>query len=307
MKLSNNFKVGLFVSITTILIIGVIVVGAYKKGFFEMEESFTLASKTGEGIKEGMPVIFSGFNIGRVVSSDLDDKGVVLVTITVLKRHTKWIHSDSKFTLEKPLFAAPRIVITTDNIKSTLLSSKQVPILTEISDINELIKKGQPILDQVKRIVEHVETVTKNLADPQGDVNRILSNTQRLTAKKSLLEMAVSDPQSVQAVNDSLKKLKDIMTKLDSIAAKTDEQMYGNDGALPLIRGILKDILLKLRKLNVTVDNINNITTSASDSTKDLKYLRGELDNTVNSISELVAKLDRILSSFKKDPEFELP
>lgn len=307
MKLSNNFKVGLFISITTALIIGVIVVGAYKKGFFEMEESFTLASKTGEGIKEGMPVIFSGFNIGRVVSSDLDDKGVVLVTITVLKRHTKWIHSDSKFTLEKPLFAAPRIVITTDNIKSTLLSSKQVPILTEISDINELIKKGQPILDQVKRIVEHVETVTKNLADPQGDVNRILSNTQRLTAKKSLLEMAVSDPQSVQAVNDSLKKLKDIMTKLDSIAAKTDEQMYGNDGALPLIRGILKDILLKLRKLNVTVDNINNITTSASDSTKDLKYLRGELDNTVNSISELVAKLDRILSSFKKDPEFELP
>ena len=284
MKLSNNLKVGLFVAITTTLIIGVLVVGAYKKGFFEMEESFTLASKTGEGIKEGMPVIFSGFNIGRVVSSDLDDKGIVLVKIIVLKRHTKWIRSDSRFTLEKPLFAAPRIVISTDNMQSPLLSSKNIPTLTEVSDINELIKKGQPILDQVKRIVEHVEIVTANLADPRGDVNKILGNTQRLT-----------------------NKLNNIMSKLDSIAGKTDDQLYGNNGALPLIRGILKDILLKLRKLDVTVDNINKISTNASDSTKDLKYLRGELDNTVNSISELVAKLDRILSSFKKDPEFELP
>ncbi len=284
MKLNNNLKVGLFVAITTTLIIGVLAVGAYKKGFFEMEESFTLASKTGEGIKEGMPVIFSGFNIGRVVSSDLDDKGVVLVKITVLKRHTKWIRSDSRFTLEKPLFAAPRIVISTDNMQSPLLSSKNVPTLTEVSDINELIKKGQPILDQVKRIVEHVEIVTKNLADPRGDVNKILGNTQRLT-----------------------NKLNNIMSKLDSIAGKTDDQLYGNNGALPLIRGILKDILLKLRKLDATVDNINKMSTNASDSTKDLKYLRGELDNTVNSISELVAKLDKILSSFKKDPEFELP
>jgi phospholipid/cholesterol/gamma-HCH transport system substrate-binding protein len=62
-----------------------------------------------------------------------------------------------------------------------------------------------------------------------------------------------------------------------------------------------------LRKLNVTVDNINKISTDASDSTKDLKYLRGELDNTVNTVGELVNKLDKLISSFKKEPEFELP
>jgi phospholipid/cholesterol/gamma-HCH transport system substrate-binding protein len=97
------------------------------------------------------------------------------------------------------------------------------------------------------------------------------------------------------------------MTKLDSLAGKTNEQLYGNDGALPLVRNILRDILLKLRKLNVTVDNINKISTDASDSTKDLKYLRGELDNTVNTVGELVNKLDKLISSFKKAPEFELP
>lgn len=307
MKLNNNLKVGLFISITSILIIVAIFFGAYKKGFFEREQSYLLASKTGEGIKEGMPVIFSGFNIGKVVSSDLDDKGIVLVKITVLKRHTQWIHSDSKFTLEKPLFSAPRIVITTENMKSPPLSPNATPMLTEVSDINELIKRGQPILDQMKQIVEHVDTIVKNLADPQGDMNKILSNTQKLTAKKSLLEMAVNDPKSVQSVNDSLIKLKDLMTKLDSLAGKTDEQLYGNDGALPLVRNILRDILLKLRKLNVTVDNLNKITTDASDSTKDLKYLRGELDNTVNTVGELVNKLDKLISSFKKAPEFELP
>ena len=65
-------------------------------------------------------------------------------------------------------------------------------------------------------------------------------------------------------------------------------------------------ILAKLEKLNTTVDNINRITTDASDSTKDLKVLRNEIDATVTTIKNLSREIEGILSSGKQK-EIKLP
>jgi phospholipid/cholesterol/gamma-HCH transport system substrate-binding protein len=111
--------------------------------------------------------------------------------------------------------------------------------------------------------------------------------------------MAVGTPESAKSVDDSLKKIRDILVK-------TDDQLYGNDGALPLIRNILKDIIIKLGKLNTALDNVIKISADASDSTKDLRLLRAEIDATVISVGNLVKDIDKLLPS-KKEPEIKLP
>ncbi len=106
-------------------------------------------------------------------------------------------------------------------------------------------------------------------------------------SKKSLVEMAVSDQESVKALNESLKKLKDItanidrvLVKIDKMADKTDREIYGENGALPQIRNmILKDLVIKLKKLDKTVDNINSIEYDASEGMKDLHILRSDIDD----------------------------
>ena len=162
------------------------------------------------------------------------------------------------------------------------MSPKTIPEITIINDINETIKKGQPTLVKLDKIVTNIEKITANLAK-----------------KETLIEMAVGTPESAKSVDESLKKVKDILVK-------TDEQLYGVDGTLPLIRKILKDIIVKLEKLNAALDNVVKISADASDSTKDLKLLRAEIDSTVNSIGKLVNDLDKILPS-KKEPEIKLP
>jgi phospholipid/cholesterol/gamma-HCH transport system substrate-binding protein len=172
-----------------------------------------------------------------------------------------------------------------------------------VNDINETIKKVQPTLEKIDKVVKHVERITANLADPQGNVNKILSNAENITSnlakKATLIEMAVGTPDSAKSVDDSLKKIRDILVK-------TEEQMYGNDGALPLIRKILNDVIVKLGKINTALDNVVRISADASDSTKDLKVLRTEIDATVISIGNLVKDIDKLLPS-KKEPEIKLP
>jgi phospholipid/cholesterol/gamma-HCH transport system substrate-binding protein len=312
-----EFKVGLFILVTSLLIMASIGYVAHRKGVFSKVYTYTLSSQTGENLTEGMPVAVWGFTIGRVSSLELNDKGIVLIRIKIPERHVRMIRADSKFVLDKPLIGSPRILVQTTDLNGQPLSPQMIPELTESNDINEIIKRAQPIVDKADRIMANVERITANLADPTGDVNRILRDAETLIArfskKDSLLEIAIGDPESVKSVHDALRKLRDITAKADGIlkrvdamAGKTDEELYGRDGVLPQFRGILRDLLAKLAKIDATFDNLNKISAEAADSTKDLKALRNELDETITAIGNLAGEIDRMIP-FKTRPEIKLP
>jgi len=312
-----EFKVGLFITITSLLIMASIGYVTYKKGVFSKVYTYTLSSKTGENLTEGMPVAVWGFTIGRVSSLELNDQGTVLIRIKIPERHIRMIRAGSKFVLDKPLIGSPRILVTTTDLNGLPLSTEMIPELTESNDINEIIKRAQPIVDKADRIMANIEQITANLADPAGDVNRILRDAEALIArfskKNSLLEMAFGDPESVKSIHEALKKLRDITVKADGIlhrvdamAGKTDEELYGRDGVLPQFRNILRDLLAKLAKIDATFDNINKVSSEAADSTKDLRALRNELDETVTAIGNLADEIDQKIP-FKTRPEIKLP
>ncbi len=317
MTLSRELKVGLFIGCTAIIILAALLYIAKGKGVFEKMHTFTLSSRSGDGFTVGMPVDFSGFNIGKVKALELNDKGIVLIEIKIPHRHVKWIRSDSSFILYRPLIGSARIVVITTNLTSLPLNADKIPEVTIVNDINDAIAKIEPVLQKVTQIADNVENLTRNLSDPKGNLNRVLGNAEKITtnlaSKKSLVEMAVSDEESVRALNESLKKLKDItanvdriLIKVDKMADKTDSEVYGKDGALPQVNIILKDIVSKLKKLDKTVDNINNISTDAAEGMKDFHILRSDIDDVVKTLDDLVKKLDAIVGS-KRAPEFKVP
>lgn len=312
-----EFKVGLFITITTLLIMASIGYVFYKKGIFAPVHTYTLSSRTGESVTEGMPVVFGGIVIGRVNSTELDEQGTVIIRIKIPERYNRVIRADSKFVIEKPLLGASRIVVTTGNLKGPPLSPATVSEITVSSDINEIIRRAQPIVDKADRIMGSVAQITENLADPNGEVRGILKDAQTVTSrfskKESILEMAVGDPESIRAIHATLRKLGDISARADAILAKaetltgkTGEQIYGPDGVLPLVRDILRDLLAKLMKLDTALDNINRVSGEAADSTQNLKALRNEIDAVIIAIGDLVAEVDRKIP-FKTKPEIKLP
>jgi phospholipid/cholesterol/gamma-HCH transport system substrate-binding protein len=283
MSLSREFKVGLFIVFTTIVIILSLLYLAYEKGFFEKVFTFTLSSKSGDGFTEGMPVVFSGFNIGKVHALELNDKGIVLIRIKIPERHVKWVKNDSTFILYRPLIGASRIIVTTNNLYSPQLPENRIPEVEIVNDINDVITKVPPLIEKITLIAANLETLSSNLANPKGDFNRLLNNVTRVTGN-----------------------LDNILKKIDKMADKADSQLFSKDGTLPQINNILKDIIGKLEKLDTTVDNINKISQEASEGIKDFGTLRSDIDDTVNAIDNVVNKLDDLISS-KKDPEFKVP
>jgi phospholipid/cholesterol/gamma-HCH transport system substrate-binding protein len=289
MALKTEWKVSLFIVLTVVLILAGFGYMVYKKGIFQPENTYTLSSRTGDGLSVGMPLYLSGFKIGKVVDLELNDKGMVMIKITVPTQHAKWIRSDSKFVLEKPLIGSPKFIVTTTNLKSSLLSSHSIAILTEVNDINDAIQKIQPILEQVGRITVNVEQLTGSLA-----------------AKKSILEMVVGDEKSVQAIYASLQNARSITDQVGQLLKKTDEELYGKEGIMLLVIKILKELVTNLGKIGNTMDNVTKISANTAEATQDFKLLRSEVDATVNSLNRLINELDKKIP-FKSEPKIKLP
>ncbi len=310
MKLKTEWKVGLFIILTVLLTVAGLVYMAYKKGLFQPETTYTLSSHTGDGLSVGMPLYFSGFKIGKVKELELDDQGRVLIRIAVPDQHGKWIRSDSKFILEKPLIGSAKLTVTTTNMSSSLLSPKAVATLQEVNDINDAIRRIQPILDQVAAITDNIAVLTGSLANPQGDMSKILKNSEKLTsslsAKRSLLEMALGDEKSVQALHASLMNARQITEQVNTLLKKTDEEVYGKEGILPLVIKALKGLVTNLGKVGATLDNVTKMSADAAASTKDLKLLRSDIDATVMSLNRLLDELNRKMP-FKAEPKIKLP
>jgi phospholipid/cholesterol/gamma-HCH transport system substrate-binding protein len=289
MMLKTELKVGLFIILTVLLILAGFGYMAYKKGIFQPENTYRLSSRTGDGLSVGMPLYFSGFKIGKVVELELSEKGMVMIKIKVPTQHSKWIRSDSKFVLEKPLIGSPKFTVTTTNLKSSLLSSDSIAILTEVNDINDAIQKIQPILEQVAMITDNVERLTGSLA-----------------SKKSILEMAVGDEKSVEAIHVSMQNARNITDQVGQLLKKTNEELYGKEGIFPLVIKILKELVINLGKIGHTIDNVTKISSNTAEATKDLKLLRSEVDSTVNSLNRLISELDKKMP-FKSEPKIKLP
>jgi phospholipid/cholesterol/gamma-HCH transport system substrate-binding protein len=278
-----QFKVGLFIIITSVMIVAFIGYVAYKKGVFAKEHTYTLSSKSGENLTEGMPVVFSGFKIGRVDSLELNAAGLVVIKIKVPDQHIRWVRADSVFILEKPLIGSARIYVATANLNAPALPEEAVPQIVEANDINDAVKSIKPILEKISSITHHVETLTSTLADPGGDMAKILSNAKNAS-----------------------QRVDGILQKVDAMASKTDEQIYGSQGALTHVQTILKDLIFKLKKMDPVLDNINRISADAADTTKDMKALRQDIDSMVNDLNTLLKDIDRLIP-LKKEAQLKLP
>jgi phospholipid/cholesterol/gamma-HCH transport system substrate-binding protein len=311
-----EFKVGIFIIIVTLLILASTGYVAYKKDVFSKVYTYTLSSKTGENITEGMPVVFWGFNIGKVSSMELTESSV-MIQIKIPERNNRVIRAGSRFVLEKPLFSTSRIIVYTDNLKSLPLSPDTIPVLTVSNDINELIKRVQTIAEKMDSIAGNLTTLTAGMADPQGEVNLILKNiekvTSRLAEQQTLMEMLVGDKESARSIQEIISNARDITVHMDGVIKKADglivntgEKLYGREGIADQAKTLLTDLQAKLANINTSLDNLNKVSGEAANATKDLKALRNDIDETVMSIRTLVDDLDQIIP-FKDESEIKLP
>ncbi|MBN1828774.1 MAG: MCE family protein [Deltaproteobacteria bacterium] len=332
-----ELKVGLFIVLTCIVIGIFFLYIAYKKDLFSTVYTYKLSSESAQGFSVGMPVLFSGFQIGKVQRLELNEEGFVQIFITVAEHQVKWLRKDSVFLLERPLIGSPRIVVYTDNMSSPVLSSDSVPNIFPVDSIDEAVQKVQRLLDKLTVIFTNVSSLSERFAAKEsvlemalGDeksvaaihlavanaerlMARISEIAERFAAKQSLLEMALGDEKSVKAVHGTVTQTERLMARInetaervDGITAEASIKILGQEGTVPLVNAILRDLVGKLKELDSVVAALPKVGSNIASSTDQLDRLRAEIDTALVTMNKVLQDLERLVP-LSKEREILLP
>jgi phospholipid/cholesterol/gamma-HCH transport system substrate-binding protein len=311
-----HFKVGLFAA--TSLLLGALFVAylLYARGFFEKTYHLQLAASSADGVAPGVPLAFSGIEIGSVTTLGLNEYGGIVIQIELLERNAKWLKQDSTFTLDKPLVGGAKIRIDSYNPDAPDLPDNSTMLLLT-SDISKEIPE---LVERVKAILANVEHLTRK----DGEINATLANVQtvtgRMTGEYGMLEGVLGSPEKARAVTDSLDKTRALITKLDGLAlkmdgmaAKTDQWLFAKDGVADLSRESLAQVKLmlddaqsSLKKADAIMANAVEISANVKDGTQDIAKLRAEIDDAVRQASALINEINKKWP-FARNPEVKLP
>jgi phospholipid/cholesterol/gamma-HCH transport system substrate-binding protein len=304
-----HFKVGLFAA-ASLLLAGVFIVYLlHARGFFEKTFHLQLAAASADGVAPGVPVVFSGIEIGSVTTLGLNENGGIIIHAEFLGRNAKWLKENSTFTLDKPIVGGAKIRVDSPDLKAPALPDNATMLLLT-SDIS---KEIPALVDRFKAILANVEYLTRK----DGELNTTLSNvktvTGHMTGEYGMLEGVLGSPEKARAVTDSLDKTRALITKLDGMAAKADQWLFAEKGvaaqtreSLAQIRLLLNDAQSSLKKADAMMTNAVAISANVKDGTQDLAQLRTEIDDAVRKANDLVNEINRKWP-FARNPEVKLP
>lgn len=304
-----HFKVGLFAVAS--LLLGVAFMGylLHARGFFEKTYHLQLAAATADGVAPGVPLVFSGIEIGSVTSLGLNDDGGIIIHAELLEHNAKWLKQNSTFTLDKPLVGGAKIRIDSPDLKAPALPDNSTMLLVS-SDIS---KEIPGLVERAKAILANLEHLTR----PDGELNATLANmktvTGRMTGEYGVLEGVLGSPEKARAVTDSLDKIRALTTRLDALSAKTDQWLFARHGvaentrdSLAQMRLMLNDAQSSLKKADAMMSNAVEISANVKDGTRDLAQLRAEIDDAVRKASSLINEINQKWP-FAREPEVKLP
>ncbi len=104
-------KVGALLMLIPILAIGLLLYALYARGVFERTQTLTLIAPDAEEVVVGMPIMFSGFPIGKVSGMALDEDGRVRIEVRIIQKDARWLRLSSEFSLEKQILGGQRFAL----------------------------------------------------------------------------------------------------------------------------------------------------------------------------------------------------
>jgi phospholipid/cholesterol/gamma-HCH transport system substrate-binding protein len=263
-----------------------------KKGYFDKHINFFFKTKDASSFFVGMPINFSGFEIGSITSLTLTPKGDVKINFRVKERNHKWLCEDTLLMLEKPLIGSPNIKVMTSLGYPELKKDSELKIIIR-DDINDIIINLQPILNEVEHIIHSINIITTNLSSKDGALEKTLTNIENITSKlnneKALLSAITGDSNATLALNNSLRKTEDIFQNIELLLKNIQKLILIPAGeSMSGVNGIIKDIQKKL-------DTLDSLVNAAGSYDKELLTLKKELHLNLDKTHQLLEKVNTLL------------
>lgn len=295
-----KFSVGLFIITLVVLLFTFLFLLLKEKGTFDKRYNYNFSTDSAEYFTVGMPLKFSGFNIGIIDKITLKDNGSVKMDFSVTQKHKKWFNEGSILMINKPLIGSPYLELFAALGTPPLEDGSSMTMILS-DDINDLIVKLQPIVKTATHILENIDTITTYLAKEDSELKLMLINLNKFSNKlandDSLLTTVTGDKKSTKDIINSInttsmliQDMKNITADISKITSSLNKDIVTPaSSSIKELDAIMKDIKKKLDTIDGTVNSIGSYD-------KELLEIKDQVIVGIEKSNQLLDKVDSILA-----------
>lgn len=306
---SLEFRAALLVGALVLLVAASAAYLLYARGVFEPSQRLVLLSDDAEGVSVGMDLTFAGFPIGRVRGIELSDDGTTRIVIDVPRKDARWLRESSVFTLTRGLVGNTNLRAFSGVLSDPPLAAgaeRRVLVGDATAEIPRLVAETRDLI----RNLTQLTSADSALATTLGHVQ---SATEKITGPRGALGVLFGNEADAQKLVVALDRTNALLARLDGLAAKADQQVFGAEGLMPEARAAVVQLnaaLLEARESLKRIDAIlvdaQAIAGNARAASTDLVALRSEVDANLRKVSRMIDEVNRRWP-FAKSPEIKLP
>ncbi len=304
-----EFKAALLLVFTALLIAGSVLYLLYARGVFEPVRTLVLVADDSEGVVVGMDMTFSGFPIGRVHRVELAQDGNVHIVIDVAQKDAHWLRTSSVFTLVRGLVGGTNIRAFSGILTDPPLPDGAVRPVLRGDATAELPR----VLATAKDVLDNLSAMTAQDAALRATLANLQDLSAKLKGPRGALGVAFGNDADAQKLVAALDRTNALLARVDTLAAKTDTQVFGPDGVLKDARatigqlnGLLSETRASLKKVDAVLAEAQGIGANVRGATGDLGSLRGEVEANLRKIEGMINELNRKWP-LARDTEVKLP
>lgn len=308
-----------------------VVVGytAHRQGVFSPQREFILETRNGAGLRPGVAIELSGFEIGRVVDVMLNDKGIVEARVQVQTEHTRWLRADSRFRRDQPIVGSVRILVETPDLSSPLLPNAARRELLEGSQIASLVGAGQTLLADAQALVAALSAKEGDLQKTLASISRVAARIEQRgllaqmlnndAASQALAQTVALSPATIAQANRSFSRAEEAAREASGLLADLRQQLgpagRPNAGSGPTSgvapekttpgsgavaatllesRVALQEMREAVMELKLFIKESRAMVGEASSAAEGLDVLRTRADRIASQLDSLLRDLQRI-------------
>ena len=305
MKISNETKVGaLTVIAITLLVLGYNFLKG--KDIFTDTHDYYAKYENINGIKVSNPVLYNGFNVGKVTALSLNENGEVIATLTLQPELKIPVNSIAKIA-SQDLLGAKAIVLLFSDARTyhqegdTLQSDVEMSLSESVNtQVLPVKAKAEKLLGTMDSILVTVQTILNpnfrnNIDESFSSIKRSIETLEKTATRIDTLvkfqsARFASITFNIESITSNLKnnnqKITDILTNVNQIS----------------------DSITKINFI-ATIDNANRAIAQVASITEKINNGQGSLgllvnDETLyNHINQSAADLDKLMVDLRLNPK----
>lgn len=299
---SNNWKLGIFVTVGILLFITTIYFIGVNRNLFGSNFALRSEFKNVSGLKQGSNVRLSGINIGTVSKINFISDSLVLVKILIRKDVQKYIKTDAVASIASDGLMGDKILIITPGPQSNTIV-KDNDFITSYKTI-----EIDDILSSVKQSTDNAKTITNELVEFSGKMNNKNSLLTKIMTNKDFASRIDKTIENLQLSSRELAKFTSLMNNKNGFASKifTDKKWSDNiESSISNLRNSSQEINRFTTKLNDKNNVFSQLSSNDSLAPSIEKTLRN-LEKSSDDLIQFTSKInndENVLSKLTNNPK----